>query len=103
MTTLGFSRMEERHAALIKVAYEDTPVLLAAVEAVLELTGRWDAEARSLDTAADRVYMDYPDAPGIGLKRSRAAAYEECAKAVREAVTAALTGKEAPGGLQASP
>jgi hypothetical protein len=34
--SLGFARMEERHAALIKVAYEDTPRLLAAVEAVLK-------------------------------------------------------------------
>jgi hypothetical protein len=35
--SLGFSRMEERHDALIKVAYEDAPLLLAAVEAVLPL------------------------------------------------------------------
>ena len=35
--SLGFSRMEERHAALIKVGYEDAPALLGAVEAVLAL------------------------------------------------------------------
>ena len=33
--SLGFARIEERHTALIRVAYEDTPRLLAAVEAVL--------------------------------------------------------------------
>jgi hypothetical protein len=33
---LGFSRMNERHEAMIKVTYEDTPRLVAAVERVLK-------------------------------------------------------------------
>jgi len=41
-TSLGFGRMNERHEAMIKVTYEDTPRLLAAVEAVLERHARRD-------------------------------------------------------------
>ncbi len=37
---LGIARLEERHDALIKVAYEDVPVLLAVVEAVLALVAK---------------------------------------------------------------
>jgi len=52
--SLGFSRMEERHAALIKVAYEDVPPLLAAVEAALKLTEPTGEVHRDLDGNEER-------------------------------------------------
>jgi hypothetical protein len=51
--SLGFSRMNERHDALIKVAYEDTPRLLAVVEAALKLHARQDKPVRSWDQPCD--------------------------------------------------
>ncbi len=73
---LGFARMDERHDALIKVAYEDTPRLVRAVEAVLKLAEDWETSW----------------APRPLVARGHAA---EC---FREAITAALAGEEAGDG-----
>jgi len=41
--SLGFARIEERHAALIKVAYEDTPRILAVAEDLLAISREWES------------------------------------------------------------
>ena len=56
--------------------------LLAAVEAVLKLTGEWE-------TKGGRLY-------GFDDRASRT--FDECAEGLREAITAALTGEEADRG-----
>jgi hypothetical protein len=71
--SLGFARMNERHDALIKVAYGDAPLLLKAVEAALKLAD----EACELEVKG--VRMDWWD-----LSPSR----------LRAAITAALTGTQ---------
>jgi hypothetical protein len=84
--SLGFSRMEERHAALIKVAYEDVPLLLAAVEAALKEADEWDAEARGIFLEAART----ADAGEVGA----ASALQSAAADLRAAITAALGGTQ---------
>lgn len=65
------------------------PRLLAAIESGQKLIAGWKAKAAQLDAAADRV----PDGqPGGILKFARAQAYEDCARELREALTAALLG-----------
>src|ERR1700733_10036168 len=110
---LGFSRMEERHAALIKVAYEDTPLLVAAVEAVLaqhqpgrvaiigvvckrheahrhfSIDAREAADVRACPDCAATVYASCAGcATGVSV--------DACP--VREAITAAMTGKDGSDG-----
>ena len=81
-------------AEFIAAARTDVSRLLAAVEAAQGLVARWEAKARHLDAAADRI----PDSePGGTLKLVRAQAHEECARALREAVSAALLSEESPG------
>ena len=41
--SLGFARIEERHAALIRVAYEDTPRLLALAGDLLAISREWES------------------------------------------------------------
>jgi len=72
---LGFGRMGERHAALLAVAYEDAPVLIKAVEAALKAADDWEA----------RYVL-------------RTGPHGECARELRAAITAALSGKEAGDG-----
>jgi hypothetical protein len=92
--SLGFSRMEERHAALIKVAYEDTPLLLAAVEAVLELPGAWEQRAANHKQQAKGLR----DNGGIlvpAAQEARAQTYRANAQALRETIARELD-KEVP-------
>jgi hypothetical protein len=93
--SLGFSRMEERHAALIKVAYEDTPRLVAAVEAALEAA---DGAIPALGLPpADCTYAcDSGKCDCSG--GTRAVAWNLDPAKLREAITAALTGEEAGDG-----
>lgn len=86
----GFSQMEERHAALIKVAYEDTPRLLAVVEAVLKEAGEWVTEAKRIDGIFAGDEDPWPRTVG-GM---RAEAFESCAAKVREAIGRELTGTQ---------
>jgi hypothetical protein len=71
--SLGWT-MEERVNALTRIAYEDEPRLLAAVEAVLKLGDR-TGMAKDPDLAG---YVDV--------------------HMIRRAITAALTGEETPRG-----
>ena len=83
---LGFARMGERHAALLAVAYEDAPVLIAAVDAALKAADDWDVPGECLNDD-----MSDPNTQA-----------RDCARELRAAITAALTGKEADDGDRAS-
>jgi hypothetical protein len=66
--------------------------LVAAVEAVPALAGKWEKEAARLDGISEGS-TDPQQRAAISM---RAQAFEECARDLREAVTAALTGPQ-PG------
>jgi hypothetical protein len=77
-TSLGFSGIDDRRDALVKSCYEDVPRLLEVVEAALQLAGEWDRSALCLDGTVESV--------------------RDCGIALREAITARLTGEEAGRG-----
>ena len=95
--SLGFSRMDERHDALIKVAYEDTPRLLAAIEAALKAAHDWERKADEADDRAEAASGRGPAGTSLMLS-SRGQALHDCSFALREAITRELTGKEAGDG-----
>ena len=70
---------------------ERVPSLLAAVEAVLKLAGDWDNESVRLDAVAAR---SFPGGDRGVIAAARAGVFQGCAEALREAITAALTGAQ---------
>ena len=69
------------------------PLLLAALEAALQLADHYLECARDLYAVADKVAAEDPRLVSHGAgPRTRAMAYEECARALREVITAALSG-----------
>jgi hypothetical protein len=79
---------------MIDALVQDVPLLIAAIEAALKPADRWEAEAARLDKLAE-AETDPQSRIAISL---RAQAFEDCARELREAITAALTGKEAGDG-----
>lgn len=73
---------------MIDALVQDVSRLVAAVEAALKLADDLDAEAARLLATAARLRT------GATGTQNRAWAHRDCAKALREAITAALTGKE---------
>ena len=74
--------------------------LLAAIEAVLEETADWKKTSAILDRRAERA-ADSGRLSGpatSALLSGRAQAYLDCASAVRQIITRALTGKEPADG-----
>ena len=81
-------------------AARDVPRLLAlvavqraALDAVLKLADEWGAEAKWIDAKFAGEEDPWPRT----VAGMRAQAFEQCAKALREAITAELTKGEAPG------
>lgn len=62
---------------------KDFDGLLAAVEAVLEVAGRWDVQAQEMD-----------DGTGMTLTSVRAMKMHACALEIRNAITRTLTGED---------
>ena len=79
----------EADAEFIVMARTAMPLLLAAVEAPLKLADDWDDKAAALTSAADRDRG--PSRMTRGRLTSRAPVLQECAQALREGITAALT------------
>jgi len=82
---------------VIAASAVDVPPLLAAVEAVLEEAADWTKTAAILDGKAERA-LDTGKLSGpatSALLSGRAQAYQDCAQALREAITAALLGEGA--------
>jgi len=75
----------------IRASADDVPLLLAAVGAALELPGGWEQETARLDALAQST----ADPQSRVATSMRAQAFEECARKLRAAITAALTGEEA--------
>ena len=76
------------------------PSLLAAIEAVLEETADWKKTSAILDRRAERA-ADSGRLSGpatSALLSGRAQAYLDCASAVRQIITRALTGQEPADG-----
>jgi hypothetical protein len=93
--SLGFARIEERHTALIRVAYEDTPRLLAAVDALLALAADWNETGAKLHDAAERADARGALPERTNLMDGRAQAYQDCAASLREYVARFLLGEDA--------
>ena len=75
---------------------DDVPRLLAAIEAVLEQADDLTRKSEALDAEAEYIAGEHPASAAVAvLKRERSIAYDECARWFREAITAALAGKEA--------
>src|SRR5512135_2882039 len=75
---------------VIAASAVDVPVLVAALEAALDLADDWDAESDNLDDLAERPGADDEGAP---IMSGQAIAYHNCAEALREAITREITGK----------
>jgi hypothetical protein len=74
----------------------DVPVLLAAIQRLSELADEWDADAAELDCDIARARKS-PHASDHAQARTDEALAGElrgCGAKLREAITAALTGKE---------
>lgn len=78
-------------AEFIVTARTAMPRLVAAVDAALKLADDWDAESDHLDDLAERSDGDEEGRP---VMAGQAIAYHDAAVDLREAVTAALAGKE---------
>src|ERR1035441_1825531 len=74
-------------ARLSDAAAVDAPRLLAALDAVLKLPTDWERETARLDALAQST----ADPHSRGAISMRAQAFEECARVLREALTAELT------------
>jgi hypothetical protein len=70
----------------IEASAEDTPVLLRAVDSALELADRWDAVSAAITGQLAALGAPIPPDADPGNPRARE---------LREAITAALAGKEA--------
>ena len=80
------------YAALVQLAATDSPRLLAALRAVLELADSWKREVVNLEpSGADAVQ---PAMPGNYLVSGRIGALEDCEDALREVITRALNGEK---------
>ena len=74
------------------------PRLLAAAEAVLKLADMWGQEAGRLQQVAREQVAHGASAQRRGTTGGLAVAHMDCAKALREAITAALAGEETGDG-----
>ena len=74
-------------ARLSDAAADDVPLLLAAIERALEKADEWGTEAKRIDGIFAADEDPWPRTVG-GM---RAQAFEQCAKELREAITAELT------------
>ena len=86
------------NVAVRQVWVDDAPRLFAAVEAVLKLADDWDGKAAAFTAAASRD--GGPSRMTRAMLGARVQVLQDCAKALREAVTAALAGKEAGDGAR---
>lgn len=78
---------------------DDVPRLVAAVEAALDQADDLTRKSEALDAEAEYIAGEHPEAAAVAvLKRERSIAYDECARWFREAIAAALAGKEAGDG-----
>lgn len=71
----------------------DIPALLAAVEAALKAADGWERLAARLDATAGRAIANKMPETAANLS-DQAQCNRGCANALREAITAALAGKE---------
>lgn len=69
--------------------------LLPAIRAALEAADRWTSKSEALDAAAEYIAAEHPGEPGAALKHARSIAYDDCARALRQAITSALLPDEA--------
>lgn len=78
----------------------DVPLLLGAVERLLELAGEWDADAAELDRdAASARKSPYAGDHAQGrTDEALAGELRDCSGALREAITSALAELEDPAG-----
>jgi hypothetical protein len=88
---LNADAFNDAYAAMVRLAREDSALLLAAVGAVLELADDWTATSDELD---DRTEHPGTDEEARPILQGEALAYNSCAQHLREAITSALTGKE---------
>jgi hypothetical protein len=73
----------------------DVPRLLKAVEDALKLADDWDAKAREI---AEQITSQDTEGAVAGFKVIGVTRYQEGARALREAITTALAGKDADDG-----
>jgi hypothetical protein len=84
------------HAPGMGAPAAEFDLLVAAVEAVLKLADEWDAEfARLEPSGADATGRAMP---GNYLVSGRTGALEDCAQALRAAITRELSGKDGTKG-----
>ena len=83
----------EADAEFIVTARIAMPVLLAALEAVLKLADDWDGKAEAFTAAASRD--GGPSRMTRAMLNARVQVLQDCAQALREAITAALLGEGA--------
>ena len=82
------------YAAAVRLSREDTPLLVAALDAALALADDLTRKSEALDAEAEYIAGEHPEAAAVAvLKRERSIAYDECARWFREAITSALTGE----------
>jgi hypothetical protein len=88
-------RQREADAAFIVAARKLMPALLGAVEAARKIIAEWEDEARRMDAQVDSPALAGSD---NSLRRQvlgiRATGREECARALREAITSKLLTEE---------
>ena len=77
------------------VVSHDSPLLAAALEAVLEAVTNWEADAAATERRAEDT--EDPRAYAVGLSY-RAQALNDCAAEVRDIAAAKLLGEEADRG-----
>jgi hypothetical protein len=87
--------LREADLQFIVTARTAIPLLAAAVEAALKLTGEWDTESDHLDDLAESPGADEE---GRLILRGTAQGYSDCAADLRAAIASALAGKDAGDG-----
>ena len=97
--------LTEADAGFIVEARTAMPLLLGAVERLLELAGEWDADAAELDRdAASARKSPYAGDHAQGrTDEALAGELRDCSGALREAITSALAGKEGGDGMEDRP
>ncbi len=83
-------------AEFIAAARTYVPLLLASLEAVLNLAVEWDREAVKLTARSDFMFERGDEVAPVMLD-GRAQAHKECADMIRETITRELTGTPEEG------
>jgi hypothetical protein len=98
LTNLVEGDRPEENAAFIITARTAIPRLLAAVEAARTLAEDWAKSAAELDAMAERASARGADPMRTTLMNARAQAHQDCAQALRAAISRELPGEGASGG-----